>query len=196
MSIKNILATAALALATTTGAQAAVVIYTWESGTDVEVSFSGSLDLTGASTGAGGFVLNELNFWPSVNFVTSAGTSGGIVNYSFVSTSGSAGTGGFASISGSSEGDSIRFAGAGPSVGLLATYASGDSLSGKSTFAGASFASLGLVSGDVVGTLPSGDTVTWKIGVVDPAAIPVPAGLPLAATALGLLALLRRRARA
>lgn len=75
-------------------------------------------------------------------------------------------------------------------VGLPEDYV-GEALQSAVTFLGASFASIGIVPGDYVYSLPN-DTVTLRFD--EPAVIPLPATLPLILGALGLtLAVARRR---
>jgi len=179
---------AAMALFTAVPAKAAVVVLFEESGSDVNVSYSGTLNASGAQNSY------YDNYSPAVIFNPNGQKFGIRNNHTttrytyavpFSSPLGFAfGTGGAATPT-TSFGDTFEIGSS--SVRVKQGY-SGTNLSGLMTFAGATFASLGLTAGSHVAYLPN-DTVTFQI----PAAVPLPAAFPLLLAALGGLGFAARR---
>ncbi len=81
----------------------------------------------------------------------------------------------------------------GPPLLLLPEGFSAGPVQATLDFAGATFASLGVTPGSHVYTLATDDTLTVRFGPEEAGVIPLPAGLPLLAGALGLFGLVRRR---
>lgn len=75
-------------------------------------------------------------------------------------------------------------------------YVNGTAISGGSTTVAASLTNLGLSGPATVSYTWSTDSITHYYGVQAPAPVPLPAGLPLAATGLVALAWMRRRKKA
>ena len=170
------------------GAQAAVIWTFEESGGDVVSSHSGSLDIAGLSVFGSGF--SETSMISGRAAVLSGGLNTDV--YSGLVGPASFGTAVTKTI-GAGSGSVFGIVG---DVGILvvdAGYASGAAISGALNFAGESFASLGMTQGTFVFSLPN-DTVTVQIGPT-PAAVPLPAGGLLLASALAALGLRRRRQR-
>jgi hypothetical protein len=176
------------------GAQAAVLFAFEETGGNVVGTLSGELDLAGAASLGTAFLADVpgLLFPPEAGLVLSPAGSGEISETYAIDAPGSFG-GGPVSIATSAAGSLFTLVGAfggNASLGLPEGYA-GEALAGTITFAGASFASLGIAPGEYVYTLPN-DTVTLRFGRTE--VIPLPASLPLMLGALGLtLAVARRR---
>ncbi|MEM9838221.1 MAG: hypothetical protein AAF830_03605 [Pseudomonadota bacterium] len=186
--IKTVVRTAASlasAIALLGSANAAVEVVITESGGGVTATYSGSIDLTGlAEFGSdtqdraqigpvSGFVISipnaDVTFWRVPDPWTPFGTGGG------VST-------------GSASGDAFALF-TDPALGLPTGYVSGSALSGMVTFAGETFASLGISLGVFTSDLGNGDSVSVIVG--DAAPVPVPAAALLFAPAA--LAFARRR---
>jgi hypothetical protein len=180
-----------LALAAPTPAAYASFIVTFsEVGSDVVATGAGSLNLTGLSGPSGGFAGAGIE--PiSASFIigpTAAITTdfydGVVAPSSFGSGSGAAADSG--------SGDTVGFiAGLGDALAVPSGYSSGTELAATSTYAGETFASLGLTPGVYTFTLPE-DTITLIIG----AAVPLPATFVLLASAVvGLTAVRNWRRR-
>lgn len=191
--LTTFLAGAALSVLSSVSAQAAIVIYTWESGSDVLASFSGSL--SGFQTGSPDFTI-EARINPGVAAIYFGDDTITTTRQDFVSFSGSVGTIINAqAVTTDREGDT--FGVIGPFFGneflLPVGYVHGTEISGSMRFANTDFATLGLINGAVAtGTISGGDTITWRVGE-SPAAIPLPAPLSMVLASLGALAWLRRR---
>ncbi|WP_137177777.1 PEP-CTERM sorting domain-containing protein [Roseomonas sp. AR75] len=167
-------------------AEAAFTFTILEQGGDVVVTGSGTLNLSGLNPGGGGPV-------PALIKGSAAGltTAGDITIYDLVSGPASFGSGDELAAT-SSFGDVVYLDGAAAIIGVPQGYVSGAALSNGMTFAGASFASLGLTPGTYVwswGGQTFGDTLTVQIG----AAVPEPASLLLLGAGLIGLAATRRR---
>lgn len=199
-------ASAALFSAMTISSQAAVVLYTEEVGSDVQISYSGTLDLSGAGTGSpyGNSVNNIGIVIPSNSyFLNGADTAMEFRDFAFSGLTGSVGSGGQTNTS-TYAGDPFYFSVSSFSgtvhgnIGTAVGY-SGGFISGLVTFAGTTVAGLGMVQdATLVATLKSGDTITWNVSS-DPAAVsavPLPASLPLLFVALGGIAVAARRRKA
>lgn len=215
--LKAIVASCAIAFGSQ--ANAGVLFAFEETGDGVVGTLSGSLDLSTANyltttsyPTLGGFIGPASGFLGTV-------TSGGSVDFYEIVDRVSFGTGGIVT-NGTPTGDFFTLDGIQglDAVGLPVGYQSNDPLSATLTFAGATFASLGITPGTYVMDLavaPPGDPVIdvalapeGSVFVVDPSTfdnsitlvfgeidsvIPLPAGLPLLLAGLGGLALLRRK---
>ncbi len=189
--MKMVLA-AALGVAMCAGAANAAAVFAFtETGGDVVGQLSGSLDLTGAtSTVPTGLSGNDFIVPSDAFIVATDDPSQDSEGYRIVGPS-AFGSGG--QTNGSYSGDNILLAGVSQTLYLSPGYTSGEALSGTLTFSGETLASLGVVPGAYVYSLPSDTlTVTFEAGN-DGAVVPLPAGLPLLAGALGLFGLVRRR---
>ena len=167
-------------------ARSAVIINFAETGGNVTMNLSGSLDLTGAAPGASS--PNNPFIIPAIG-VISVRDPAGRDAYSGLSGPAGFGTGGL--------GFASTFSGSGFLIRLdIGTfevplgYVSNDPLSSAMTFNGTDFATRGMIVGTYVWTLPSSDTITVNVGV---ASVPAPAGLPLALAGLGAVVLIRRQ---
>ncbi len=149
--------------------EASLLVTVTESGGDVVFSGGGTLDLTGLSFLASGS--GQPGIKPSTAYfkLGPASLTGEDVYFGVTSPS-DFGTGGPTPAS-SGSGDNF-----GVSSHLLIVptgYTSGSPLLATDTFAGATFASLGITPGTYIYTLPS-DTITLQIG---PTAVPEPSTL-------------------
>lgn len=198
--ISTALAVAMVAVGVT-ASSAAVTIYSEEVGTSVVFTFSGSLDLAGIGAPSGSSFIDEGILVPSSNYILFGNGSDMNFRYSvFTATSGSIYSGlTVGTISGGvTTGDEFYISGSAPfgTIGLAVDYVGG-AISGSSTFALSTLASLGLIEdSSLVHTLPSADTITWNIFAdpTPPATVPIPATLPLLFVALsGLGFAVRRR---
>jgi len=173
-----------------TSASAAVVINAIESGGHVVFSFSGSVDLTGATSTGGTAVSSVIN--PGVPLVDFGGTLSD--SYNLANGNGTTfGTSGahFASIH--NTGDIFVYVGsATPRIEVPDGYVSGNALSGSMTFNNATFASLGITPGTyvwdmkLVGTGTVDQNVTLNV-------VPEPSKICLLGFVSLGLALMRRR---
>jgi hypothetical protein len=184
---KSLVAAGALSLSLLAGsAPAAVLISFGETGGGVVGTLSGSLDLTGA-------IFRQVHI-PMVPFVVpelgrvSTGDSPLKPMNSYEAFGPSFGPGA-ETLATSTTGSAFLTDSLGVSV--VEGYA-GEALTGTLAFAGATFASLGIVPGEYVYTLPN-DTVTLRFGPAT-TVIPLPASLPLLLGGLGLAVAVRRRA--
>jgi hypothetical protein len=174
--------------------QAGYIVTFSQVGPDVVASGSGTIDLNGLTLITPGFTTPEVG----PTFATEAtGAAGGIDEYSGANGPTSFGSGVFTSAT-TGTGDLVgiqQLIGEPTGFVLVPTgYASGAALSDMATYAGQSFASLGLTPGVYLYTFGSGmnaDTFTVDV------AVPEPASLVLLGTAavLGLAARRRRRDR-
>ena len=170
MNLYRLAALAAVALGAAGPARADLTITFTEVGPDVVATATGSLDLTGLT-----YAGPSYTFGVVAPFVSSAGvgpvaSSLADIYTGAISGPSSFGTGG-AALASSGTGDRVFLYPLGSQVGVTTGYVSGGSLSGSSTFANQSFASLGLTAGTYVYTLPS-NKITVQVG---PAAVPEPA---------------------
>ncbi|MFT5205661.1 MAG: MYXO-CTERM domain-containing protein [Phycisphaerales bacterium] len=192
MSItKNALCLTSMALAcaiTVAPANAAIVINLNEVGGNIEMDFSGTMDLDalhgmfGTFAAYNGLISNlgvlatsgsvdAYNIDPSYSQWTAYGTDGSFFSWS--STTGDA----FALYSN-------------PALGLYAGYQSGDYTSGTATLLGQSLASAGMITGTYVTSLTGVSGATDSV-IVNVGTVPAPGALAL----LGLAGLATRRRR-
>lgn len=171
---------------------ASVLFTVIESGGNVVVSGSGSVNLSALSLGSSGSTQSLIR--PEVGLLR-VGASGLFALYSGVTGPADIGTGGI-HVADSGTGDLIGITN-GAFILLPAGYVSGTPLSGTSTFNGATFASLGLATGTYFGSWGSGPTAdSFTVQIVPTSAVPEPTAFAmLAAAGLALLPL-RRRLRA
>lgn len=206
-------------------AQSAIIIYAWDSGSDIDVAWSGSLNLTGAtSAGTSGDIAvgingntgqmnlmrgGSLNTGYNVVFSRPAGYTGDTGRNNFLASN----TGGaFLSFTDHVQsqdtaiyinGNSL-FINNDPTKSIYGgtTYVNDTEISGSGTLAGTSISTLNWFSGNYRWTLSNNDYVEFRIGEQAPAdepnnnnAVPEPPVLALVGT--GLLGLLgRQRLRA
>ena len=194
-------ATAAICAAMAVPSQAAVVVFTEEVGGDVQFTYSGTLDLSGTSTPYGSSVNNVAIVIPSEPyFLNGADGAMEFRDLPFSNVSGSVGAGSQTNTS-TYSGDVFFFRMSSNTSNVIGTALGygGEFISGTTTFSGTTIAGLGLTQGaSLVGTLISGDTVTWNISA-DPNAVstvPLPATMPLLFAALGGMGVAARRRKA
>jgi hypothetical protein len=184
----RLICAAALALGVHGAAKAGVVINIGEVGGDVVTTFYGSLDLTGLTQIPSGFANVDPRLRASNTFYS--GVEEGAANlrfwYGFTGPA-ALGPGTSTFVATSAFGDKFAFNNnlfALSGVFLDLTYASGATLSGGTTFAGQTFALMGLTEGTYVYEAPN-DTVTFIIGDVRPG-VPEPDSWALLVLGFGL----------
>lgn len=186
---KLLLATAALAVFTI-DAQAAAIMRFTDTGTGVSGVLSGSLDLTGLGpSGLFGAAVGMESSTGRIGFGAAGATQ--LLYDSVLSGPASFGTG--MVVGGSSLGDAVFLGGDLGDLYLPSAYASGGALNATLSFAGATYASLGVGPGDFVYVLDSGDTLTVRFETL--AAVPEPATVGLVGLALAAAFAGRRRSR-
>ena len=171
-----------------------VIVSLQQSGSDLVASFSGSIDLTGASVGSTN-TLAFANLDATLNMFKSFNAN--VTNYTFSTFTGplSFGTGNALGTYGS--GDSFGFMRDGDDgpqflVWLPAGYVSGAALTGTATFASQTFSSMGISPG----------TSSWGVGnntiSITTNAVPEPStyAMALVGLACGGYSMFRRRKRA
>jgi hypothetical protein len=185
---KSFIAAGTLCLSLLAWSAPAAVLFSFdETGGGVVGTISGSVDLTGA-------IFRGIHM-PETAYVlpefgrVSTGESLEVMNSYEASGPLSFGPGELpGTLATSTTGSKLIVSGGGVSV--VESYA-GEALAGTLTFAGATFASLGITPGEYVITLPN-DTVTLRFGPAS-TVIPLPATLPLVLGALGLTVFAARR---
>lgn len=194
---KTILTSAAIALACSTGSFAGTInAFLFEDGKDVKLTFSGSVDLSGLIfrpvVGIGQFG----NVNPDGSTFAVIGSNFNTISMSVVSPS-DFGMGTVTSAT-SVTGDTFGFGsgGRGPFVYINDAYVNNADLSGMAVFENTDIASLGADVGTFTWTFGGSVTNTAVLNVSSVAAVPLPAGGLLLVTALGGLALKRRKAKA
>ena len=177
------IAFAAMFAAVTNNATAALIFDVIESGGNVQMTMSGSINLSALGGSAGSFAGFSGYLASGGNIATAGSTD--LFNVSILTWT-PFGTGGFGTWDASS-GDAVALF-SDPVLGLPLGYVSGGVLSGTGTALGASFASLGFTPGSYDSVLTEGsftDTVTVNIGPSSPVSEPATVLL----LGLGLVAL-------
>ncbi|MCP5129666.1 MAG: hypothetical protein H6985_08810 [Pseudomonadales bacterium] len=171
--------------------QAAVMIDAVETGGNVELITSGSLDLTGLTNFSLGSAYQQVI--PNQGYVFTGPWAGsGLADvYSGVSGPSVFGTGG-QTLATSASGSRVGISNYGQWLYVPNGFVSGTSLSSTTVFAGHTFASLGLTPGNHVWSWSS-DSVTLRIP--DPSAVPLPGAAWLFGSALIGLAGIKRTNR-
>lgn len=162
-------------------AQAILIFNFYESGSDLVIEGTGSLNLPSSPTGSGSCPPGGLLSLPYL-FCTGRATSGGGSHYSITGPS-TLGAGILPMVFASSNSGiplAIQFTG----VFLIdSTYVSGASISSSSTFSGISLASLGMTTPGTLGTWTldgSGDTISVQVNSTSSGSTAnVPGPLPL-----------------
>jgi hypothetical protein len=179
-----------LTLALFTGAvslPAAVIINVYESGSDVIMEGSGSLDISGLNSN-GNYEVGNWQTIPDQGWLRVGSTPTMLTYYIIETSPGSFGTGGGVTADFGS-GNSLQ---ATPyaDIGVEVGYVSGTMMAFSSTFSGATFQSLGFTEGTYVWSWAA-DSITMNV-----AAVPEPAAYGLMAGALMLgLACCKRKGR-
>jgi hypothetical protein len=184
MRMKSLFGAVAVAAALGAAPASSAVLFEFaESGGDVVVTLSGSLNLTDLTIVDGGTFTGSDFITPTFPSIIAAEVGSSDVSKSeFVGGLDPFGSSGFQAAD-SYSGD---LTGANSTNFFFAdSYVSEAALNGTMTFLSATFASLALFEGDTVGVLANGETVTIRIGTE--AAVPVPASLPLLASGFSLL---------
>ena len=164
--------------AATPAVHASFVVTVSEVGSDVVTTGGGSLDLSGLVE-AGFGIGTSGRLFPDVGLIViGPTTSVDLLVFEGFSGPSSFGPGDLTGAD-SGVGDTVGVLQVIGVIGVPTGYSSGDPLSGSSTYAGGTFASLGLTPGVYTFTLPN-DTFTVVIG----AAVPVPATLLLLVSAV------------
>jgi hypothetical protein len=180
-------AAAAAALLSTGSARAALIVNIEQVGLDIVATYSGTLNYGGAATSAYIFTSSSVSFNPSAGsfgILPSATNTRYTYASSFTTPFGTGGSATPTSYAGDAfvVGSNILWTSQG--------FANPGSFSGSMTFAGETYASMGLVPGSTsVATLPN-DTITFAV-----AAVPLPAALPMLGLGLGAMGLIGARRR-
>lgn len=180
------MAVAACAVLAPLAAQAGMVFSFQQVGADVVLTGSGNYDLSGASLIGGGL---QDGFVNPMGGLAVGGPFSPVDVYALTANSGAFGTGGFLN-GGPDVGNvfGLDFVTVGGFITVPQGYVSGTALSGSTTFANQTFATLGLTAGSYQYAIPN-DTVTVTI----PGSVPEPASLALIALAAGAAGITRRR---
>lgn len=185
-----------LGLSTAPNVQAAFIATVVPSGPNVVVTGAGSIDLAGLSLYGTGLLragLLPMGYLSQPAFGIGSTSYESTTDYTGFSGPVTYGSGGFTAAS-SGGGDKIVFQAG--TLDVPAGYVSGTHLSDTSTYAGATFASLGVTPGTYVWTWGSGrDADSFTLNITDHVvATPEPASLALLTAGLIALRLKRRRA--
>jgi hypothetical protein len=174
--------------------QADVVVYIYQSGSNVVSSYSGTIDLTGLTTTANDGITSPY-IWAANATEVFGPTVGGQPVYSGISGPAEFGDGALIDVS-SSTGDTFGFAGSDDLLLLPTGYVSGSFISGTDTWDDTTLAGLGLTSGTYDYTWGTGvdGSVAFNVGI-EP--VPEPSSLGLMSLVILAMAfpLLRRPSR-
>lgn len=167
---------------------ASVIAYIYENGSDVVVSASGSLDISGLNTN--GTATASAGMFPNGGGLAIGSP---VVDLNdqltgFTSSPGSFGTGGPTT---ADFGTGDKFAFDPGRILLPLGYSTGQSIVSTSTYLSASLASLGLFTG-IYDYEWSTDKVSLRVGV---SPVPLPSALPIFLACIGALGLVRRGRR-
>jgi hypothetical protein len=190
---KVVAATLAAGMLAAAGAHGAVIMHITESGGNVNVTASGSLDLTGAAYHhqqdySTGIIPGDSNWYVAL------GNTPGLSWYELTSTTLPFGISTNYFTAGVTSGDGFAlwgYSGGTPLVGLAAGYASGNPISSSMMISGQSIAGMTLIPGTYTFTLPA-DEIILEIGNN----VPEPASLALMLGGLAAGVTARRRTRA
>jgi hypothetical protein len=191
--MKKVLAAAlAAGMLAAAGAHAAVIMHITESGGNVNVTASGSLDLTGAvyhhqQDYSTGIIPGDSNWYVAL------GNTPGLDWYQLTGTTLPFGISSNYFTSGLTSGDGFAlwgYSGGSPLVGLAGGYASGNPISSSMMISGQSIAGMTLIPGTYTFTLPA-DEIILEIGNN----VPEPASLALMLGGLAAGVTARRRTR-
>lgn len=165
MKFRKFLSVLAL-ISAATNAHAAYTLNFVQSGPDIVVTGSGSLDITGTALTAtpancvGGVGLASIN-----TVCIGGGSTGLYIAVAFAAVTGI--TSGAFTTANSATGPAVFVTGT--ALYLPTGYVSGTSISNSSTFTGQTYASMGLTVGATISrALPSGDTLVIKVGPIAP----------------------------
>tara|TARA_R110002111_G_scaffold30696_1_gene63090 strand:- start:43 stop:615 length:573 start_codon:yes stop_codon:yes gene_type:complete len=176
-----------LLLAVTTYGQVTITVV--ESGSDLIMTATGSLDTTGL-TAAGNTTYSPYLYPQNGAVITGANNAAATYYSGATAFGGSFGTAGFTAADAGGSGDLVYVSAF--YLGLPQSYIDGTSLTSTNTFTDKSFSSLGLIEGTYVWSWPS-DSITLVIGG---SAVPEPASWAALCGAMGLIATgFRRRPR-
>lgn len=185
----------ATALTLPTDALATIIsAFLFESGSDVVMEYSGTIDTTGFTPTSSSSVITGLDLGPANGLYSSI--ISGFQRFSVTVSGPDFGTGGqILQVDQPASGDSFGFFVEESEVLMPFGYVSGSPIAGMSIIESASLSELGAVTGVYTyETIVSGvATNTITLTVESPTTVPLPATLPLFATGLCGIALWRRR---
>lgn len=198
--MKKVLMAFAL-LVVSSAANAGVIVYTWEDGSDLVSEYSGTLNLSGLSFAQGSTAISHRLLRPSRNFYFNMDDYIGYFNASVSVVGGISSTAlsAVGNLSSSSfYGDAFGFGNTsnlsfGGAVYVADDFVNGSSISGGSTIANASMATLGLSAPATVTFSWSSDSIVHYYGVNPYATVSTPNSILLAIGGLFALVIVRNR---
>lgn len=192
---------AAVLLAPVPASASPYIVRLVQDGSSVVASGSGSVDLTGLTFDQE-YLFGAASLWPSLGYLL-AGTGGDLDGYTGFVGPASFGSGSFP-VEAARTGDRVGIIGSSSSFGhpvlwVPTGYLSASALSNTSTFASASFTSLGVTPGSYVWTWGTGAEQSFTLNIVEVPKIDAPEPAALGMFGLGALLIgafvgLRRRA--
>ncbi|GEA09826.1 hypothetical protein [Alteromonas sp. KUL49] len=196
--MKKVLIAFAL-LVVSSAANAGVIVYTWEDGNNLVSEYSGTLNLNGLSFAQGSTAISHRLLRPSRNFYfnmddyigyfnASVSVVGGISSTALSAVGNLASTSYYGDAFGFGNTSSLNFGGA---VYVADDFVNGSSISGGSTIANASMATLGLSAPATVTFSWSSDSIVHYYGVNPYATVSAPSSILLAIGGLFTLVLVR-----